>query len=257
MSIDIVDIRSFYAGALGQVTRDLLLAAIRRRWENLGGMALMGLGYATPYLGPFRSEAIRTVAFMPAAQGVVNWPSSGLSSSALVDVDQLPLRDGSIDRIIVAHALEMAHSPADLMGEMWRVLSPGGRIIVIAPSRSGVWAQMDTTPFGHGQPFSRGQIMNLMRSALFTPVHWGEALYVPPVRRWFLLKTARSWDRVGRALGLPFAGVHVVEATKQVFRPATVKKLARAMPQPEMAPVPAGFSGRGADPALSPGPGAR
>ncbi len=52
MSIDIVDLRSFYAGALGQVTRDLLLASIRRRWENLGGMALMGLGYATPYLGP-------------------------------------------------------------------------------------------------------------------------------------------------------------------------------------------------------------
>jgi SAM-dependent methyltransferase len=242
MSIDIVDLRSFYAGALGQVTRDLLLAAIRRRWENLGGMALMGLGYATPYLGPFRGEAIRTVAFMPAAQGVVNWPSSGLSSSALVDVDQLPLRDGSIDRIIVAHALEMTYSPAALMGEMWRVLSPGGRIIVIAPSRSGVWAQMDTTPFGHGQPFSRGQIMSLMRSALFTPVHWGEALYVPPVRRWFLLKTAKSWDKVGRTLGLPFAGVHVVEATKQMFRPVTVKKLARALPQPELAPVPAGFS---------------
>ncbi len=241
MSIDIVDLRSFYAGALGQVTRDLLLAAIRRRWENLGGMALMGLGYATPYLGPFRGEAIRTIAFMPAAQGVVNWPSSGLSSSALVDVDQLPLRDGSIDRIIVAHALEMTHAPAALMGEMWRVLSPGGRIIVIAPSRSGVWAQIDTTPFGHGQPFSRGQVMNLMRAALFTPVHWGEALYVPPVRRWFLLKTAKSWDRVGRMLGLPFAGVHVIEATKQMHRPVMAKKLARALPQPEMAPLPAGF----------------
>jgi len=241
MSIDIVDLRSFYAGALGQVTRELLLAAINRRWENLNGMALMGLGYATPYLGPFRGRASRTIAFMPAAQGVVNWPSSGLSSSALVDADQLPLRAGSIDRIIVAHALEMTHSPADLMTEMWRVLSPGGRIIVIAPSRSGIWAQVDSTPFGHGQPFSRGQIMSLMRAALFTPVHWDEALYVPPVKRWFLLKTARSWDRVGRTLGLPFAGVHVVEATKQMFRPVTVRKLARALPQPEPALAPAGF----------------
>jgi SAM-dependent methyltransferase len=243
MSIDIVDLRSFYAGALGQVARGLLLAAIRRRWDDLSGLALMGLGYATPFLGPFRGEAGRIVAFMPAAQGVVNWPSSGLSSSALVDADQLPLRDGSIDRIIVAHALETAHDPAELMGEMWRVLSPGGRIIVIAPSRSGVWARMDTTPFGYGQPFSRGQIMSLMRSALFTPVHWDEALYVPPVRRWFLLKTARSWDRVGRALNLPFAGVHVVEATKQMFRPVTAKRLARALPQAEPALVPAaGFN---------------
>lgn len=244
MSIDIVDLRSFYAGSLGQVARGLLLEAIRRRWSNLSGMALMGLGYATPYLGTFRGEASRTIAFMPAAQGVVNWPSSGLSSSALVDSDQLPLRDGAVDRIIVAHALETTHAPAELMAELWRVLSPGGRIIVIAPNRSGVWARLDTTPFGHGQPFSRGQIMNLMRAALFTPVHWGEALYVPPVRRWFLLKTARGWDRVGRTLALPFAGVHVVEATKQMFRPVTARRLARVPAQAEtvLVPAPAGFT---------------
>jgi SAM-dependent methyltransferase len=242
MSIDIVDLRSFYASPLGEVTRGLLLTAIRNRWDDMRGFALMGLGYATPYLGPFRDEAIRSLALMPAAQGVVNWPSTGLSSSALVDADDLPLRDGSVDRIIVAHALEMAQNPAELMSEMWRVLSPGGRIIVIVPNRAGLWARMDVTPFGHGQPFSRGQLTNLMRQALFTPVHWGEALYVPPLKRRVLLKTARVWDRVGRTLGLPFAGVHVIEATKQVFRPAAVKRGSRVM-VPEAEPALAG-SGR-------------
>jgi SAM-dependent methyltransferase len=238
VSIDIVDLRSFYAGALGEVTRDLLLAAIRNRWDDMRGFVVLGLGYATPYLGPFRDEASRTLALMPAGQGVVNWPSTGLSSSALVDADQLPLRDGSVDRIILAHALEMAQNPAELLAEMWRILSPGGRIIVIAPNRAGLWARMDVTPFGHGQPFSRGQLTSLMRNALFTPIHWGEALYVPPVRKRVLLKTAKAWDRVGRALGLPFAGVHVIEATKQVFRPVTVKRPSRAMAQmePVMAP---------------------
>ncbi len=241
MSIDIVDLRSFYATPLGEVARGLLLTAIRNRWDNLSGMVLMGLGYATPYLGPFRDEAIRSVAFMPAGQGVVNWPSSGLSSSALVDADQLPLRDGSVDRIILAHALEMARSPAELMGELWRVLSPGGRIIVIAPNRAGLWARMDVTPFGHGQPFSRGQLTGLMRQALFTPVHWGEALYVPPVRRRLLLKTAKGWDRFGRALGLPFAGVHVIEATKQVFHPIAARKVSRAMVEGQPVLAPSGF----------------
>jgi SAM-dependent methyltransferase len=229
MSIDIVDLRSFYASPLGEVTRDLLVTAIRNRWDNLGGLVVMGLGYATPYLGPFRDEAIRSLAMMPAPQGVVNWPSTGLSSSTLVDADQLPLRDGSVDRVIVAHSLEMAHQPGALLEELWRVLSPGGRIIVIAPNRAGLWARMDVTPFGHGQPFSRGQITNLMRQALFTPVHWGEALYVPPVKRRLLLKTAKAWDRVGRTLGLPFAGVHVIEATKQIYRPVLSKKTARSL----------------------------
>jgi SAM-dependent methyltransferase len=238
VSIDIVDLRSFYAGALGEVTRDLLLTAIRNRWDSMNGFVLVGLGYATPYLGPFRDEALRSVALMPAAQGVVNWPSTGLSSSALVDADQMPLRDGSVDRIILAHALEMAQNPAELMAEAWRVLSPGGRIIVIAPNRAGLWARMDVTPFGHGQPFSRGQLMTLMRQALFTPIHWGEALYVPPVKRRIFLKSAKVWDRVGRTLGLPFAGVHVIEATKHVFRPVMVKKAARMMPQAEPALLP-------------------
>jgi SAM-dependent methyltransferase len=229
MSIDIVDLRSFYASPLGTVTRELLLAAIRNRWDNLHGYVLMGLGYATPYLGPFREEALRSLALMPAAQGVVNWPSTGLSSSALVDADDLPLRDGTVDRIILAHALEMAHNPAALMTEMWRILSPGGRIIIVTPNRAGLWARMDVTPFGYGQPFSRGQLTSLMRQALFTPVYWGEALYVPPVRRRIFLKSARAWDNVGRTLGLPFAGVHVIEATKQVFRPAMVKKAARVL----------------------------
>jgi SAM-dependent methyltransferase len=236
MSIDIVDLRSFYASPLGGVTRDLLLAAIRKRWSHMQGYVVMGLGYATPYLGPFREEAVRSLALMPAAQGVVNWPSTGLSSSALVDADDLPLRDGSVDRIILAHALEMARQPADLMAEMWRVLSPGGRIIIVTPNRAGLWARMDVTPFGHGQPFSRGQLTSLMRQALFTPVHWDEALYVPPVKRRIFLRSAKVWDRVGRTLGLPFAGVHVIEATKQVFRPAVVKRGARVM-LPEGQPV--------------------
>jgi SAM-dependent methyltransferase len=241
VSIDIVDLRSFYASPLGEVARGLLLNAIRTRWENLQGFVLMGLGYATPYLGPFRDEAIRSFAMMPAAQGVVNWPSTGLSSSTLVDADQLPLRDGSVDRIILAHALEMAQDPAGLMAEMWRILSPGGRIIVIAPNRAGLWARMDVTPFGHGRPYSRGQLTSLMREALFTPIHWGEALYVPPVKRRVFLRTARMWDRVGRTLGLPFAGVHVIEATKQVFRPAVVKKSARSLaPEAEPVMVPSG-----------------
>jgi hypothetical protein len=35
----------------------------------------MGIGYACPYLDLFVPEAVRVLAFMPAEQGVVNWPS--------------------------------------------------------------------------------------------------------------------------------------------------------------------------------------
>jgi hypothetical protein len=82
-----------------------------------------------------------------------------------------------------------------------------------------LWARMDTTPFGHGRPYSRRQLAELLRDASFTPVGWDEALWVPPFARASFLRTAVAWERVGKRLSLPFAGVHIVEATKQVWRP--------------------------------------
>jgi SAM-dependent methyltransferase len=241
MALDVSDIRAFYDTPLGEVSRRLIGRVLRARWENCTGLSIMGLGYCGPYLDRFREEAQRTLAFMPAAQGVVHWPDSGRSSSALVLGEMLPLPDASIDRILVAHALETAEHPSAVMEETCRVLTPGGRAIVIVPSRRGVWARVDGTPFGHGQPFSKSQLRDLMRDALFTPVYWSEALYAPPFRKRFFVNSAPALERIGAALGLPFAGVHVVEATKQVYRPVAVRRIARrpvVALEPALTPAP-------------------
>ena len=131
-------------------------------------------------------------------------------------------------------------SPTELLYEVWRILTPGGRIIVVAPNRRGLWARMDTTPFGHGQPYSRSQLNRLMRETLFSPEAWAETLYVPPLPGWFLLRTAVAWERVGISLSLPFAGLHVVEATKQLYRPVTVRQTRRvSRASPVLIPAPA------------------
>jgi SAM-dependent methyltransferase len=187
----------------------------------------MGLGYCGPYLDRYRDEALRTFVMMPAAQGVALWPPAGRSAASLVAEDMLPLPDGCVERVLVAHALETAEYPSAVLEEVWRVLAPEGRAIFVAPSRRGVWARVDGTPFGHGQPFSRGQLRDLVRDALFSPVFWGEALYAPPFRRRAFVSWAPAIERVGAAMGLPFAGVHIVEALKQVHRPVGARQLAR------------------------------
>ncbi len=241
MSVDVTDLRAFYASPLGHVARRLVNRVIDRFWGRLQGLRVLGLGYATPYLGPVREAAERTLAFMPAFQGVVNWPATGLSASALVDPLAMPLPDASIDRILVVHALETVDSPSELLHEIWRILTPGGRIIVVAPNRRGLWARMDTTPFGHGQPYSRSQLNRLMRETLFSPEGWAETLYVPPLPGWFLLRTAAAWERIGISLSLPFAGLHVVEATKQLYRPVAVRQTRRVpRTEPVLVPAPAG-----------------
>jgi SAM-dependent methyltransferase len=228
VSIDVTDLRAFYASPLGQVTRGLVSRAVDRFWGPLRGLSVLGLGYAPPYLGTAREQCERTLAFMPASQGVVNWPGSGLSASALVDPLTMPLAEASVDRVLVVHALETVESPSELLHEVWRILTPGGRIIVVAPNRRGIWARLDATPFGHGQPFSRSQLKSLMRATQFSPDAWAETLYVPPLRSRALLSTAAAWERIGASFSLPFAGLHVVEATKQLYRPIAVPKARRA-----------------------------
>ncbi len=242
MFVDVVDLRSFYAQPLGFVARKLINRAIRARWPNTRGLSVVGVGYATPYLGVFREEVERTFAFMPSALGVVKWPSAAPSLAALVDETLLPLADASVDRVIAIHALEMTVHAPDMLREVWRVLAAGGRLLLIVPNRRGLWARMDTTPFGHGRPYSRAQLVELLREALFTPVGWDEALWVPPFARTSFLRTAVAWERVGRTLSLPFAGVHIVEATKQVWRPVPARPIRRLKPMLAPAsPEPAGI----------------
>jgi SAM-dependent methyltransferase len=241
--MDVVDLRNFYAQRLGVVARRFIGRGIRARWGDTRALRVLGVGYATPYLGLFREEAERCLAMMPAPQGVVRWPSTRPALAALVEEDELPLTDAAVDRVVLVHALEMSTDPAELLRETWRVLAGGGRLLVVVPNRRGLWARMDTTPFGHGRPYSRSQIMQLLRETWFTPTGWDEALYVPPFEGSLFLRSAMAWERAGTMLASPFAGVHIVEATKQVYRAIPARRERRRL-------VPA------LEPVLAPSPGA-
>ncbi|MEW6450283.1 MAG: methyltransferase domain-containing protein [Pseudomonadota bacterium] len=243
MSIDVVDLRDFYGQRLGTVARHFVGRSIRRRWTDLREQRVLGIGYPTPYLGLFREEAERCLAFMPAAQGVVKWPTTRPSLATLVDEFELPLPDNAVDRVLLVHSLEMSHDPVALLREVWRVLSSGGQLLAVIPNRRGIWARMDTTPFGHGRPYSRTQITALLRDAWFTPIAWDEALYIPPIPRGWFLRSAVAWERTGATISAPFAGVHIVEATKQIYRAIPARREKRVLVpslKPVLAPSPGG-----------------
>jgi SAM-dependent methyltransferase len=246
MSIDVVDLRNFYGQRLGIVARRFIGRGVRELWRDARGQRVLGIGYATPYLGLLREEAERCLAFMPAGQGVVKWPTARPALSALVDENELPLPDAAVDRVLLVHGLEMTNDPGALLREVWRVLASGGRLLAVVPNRRGLWARMDTTPFGHGRPYSRSQINQILRETWFTPTGWSEALYIPPVPRGWFLRAAFAWERTGATISAPFAGVHLVEATKQVYRAIPARRVKRRlMPALEPALAPAPWPGTG------------
>jgi len=228
MTIDVVDLHEFYRTPLGAVARHLLMEKLAQRWKTVSGLSLMGLGYAVPYLDHWhhshKSGAQRVLAAMPDRQGVIHWPMHGKSATTLVHAGTLPFADQSLDRVLLIHCIEMEDRPQDLLDEVWRVLSPGGSVMAVVPNRRGLWARFDTTPFGYGHPYSRSQLTQLLRHSMFSSIFWSESLFMPPFPTRMMLKTAFLWEKLGDSLSLPFAGVHIVEATKLLHRPIAVRK---------------------------------
>ena len=123
-------------------------------------------------------------------QGVVNWPSSGHSASALVETTddaaaRLLDRPRDPDPWARNHRTSARSARRNLAHPDAGRPGPDRR----AEPRAAFGRASTATPFGHGQPFSRGQLRELMRETLFSPTHWAEALYVPPFRSRTLLRT--------------------------------------------------------------------
>ena len=217
MWTDVLDLNEFYSRPLGQMTVRLLRARLRDMWPSVKGETVLGLGYATPFLRPFKEEAGRTLAFMPAPQGVTRWPRKGPSLTAFVEEMDLPLPDRSVDRVLLVHAVENTEQLRPFLREIWRVMADGGRLVSVVPTRAGLWSQLDRSPFYQGHPYSPGQVANLLRANMFAPLRQGRALYMPPTHSRLALRMAPAVERFGQRWLGRFAGVSVIESGKQLY----------------------------------------
>lgn len=227
MWTDVIDLNSFYRSRMGAVARGLIQHRLRQLWPNTQGDVVVGLGYATPFLKVFRPEADRVLAVMPAYQGVTHWPRQEQGLVTLAEETHLPLPDLSVDRLLLVHSLENTERMRDMLQECWRVLNSVGRMIIVVPSRRGLWARNERTPFGHGKPFSLAQLQRLLRDTQFEPAESRRALYMPPVSSRIWLPLARPVEKVGSRSVPRLGGVILIEATKQVFAPSSAKRVAR------------------------------
>lgn len=216
MPVDAQDLSSFYDEAIGQVARRQIGRRIRIAWPDVRGLRVMGYGYATPYVRPFLGEAERVAAFVPAEQDIAAAPPAQ-SIVVLGEEDALPFPDAFFDRIVMVHGLETADAVRPVMRQIWRVLAPQGRLLLVVPNRASLWAQVELSPFASGRPFNRGQLDRLLRESMFVPEHWDTALYFPPLRVRRLVRSGFGWEKIGRKIWPRLAGVHIVDATKSLY----------------------------------------
>ncbi|HUB84553.1 MAG TPA: methyltransferase domain-containing protein [Rhizomicrobium sp.] len=231
MDHDSANLSAFYASPLGQVAARLIGNRLLEIWPDVRGTRVLGYGFAIPFLPAFAQSAERVVALIPEQLGARAWPD-GSVSSVLGDEDALPFADAMFDRVLVAHGLESADSLRPVMRQLWRVLAPAGKLLVVAPNRNSLWSQIERSPLAYGRPFSRSQLDVLLREALFVPERWDSALLAPPLKSRRLLGRGTGWERIGRRIWPALAGVHIVEATKSLYAvspPIPVKQNERAL----------------------------
>ena len=167
MTGDVQAAAVFYRTARGGVVARLLRTRLSEMWPDLKGQAVLGIGYAPPFLRLWRPSAARCVAVTLAQMGAVQWLDGEANRSCMAEEDALPFPDLTFDRVLLVHALESAESSRRLLRETWRVMKDDGRLMVVVPNRTGVWAYRETTPFGNGRPFSFSQLERQLAGSLF------------------------------------------------------------------------------------------
>ncbi len=225
------DLRGFYASPLGAVVRDAVGRRLQAAWGEAAGMDVLLWGYGTPFAAGF-TAARRVVAVMPELQGAEPWPAAGRNRAALAPEDVLPLPNALFDRVLIAHLLEESDAPAAALAQAARVVTAAGRVVLVVAARDGLWSRAESTPFGHGRPYSRRQLERAVRAAGLEPVAWARALHTPPHA---LFTGASDLLEVAGSRLLPaLSGLLMLEAAKRTFAPvadrATAPVRRRARP---------------------------
>ena len=222
---------TFYATPAGAVAARLLAQRLQALWPSLRGQAVLGIGHTSPYLPLWTPRRTAPSPFPPPCSPMKRQPRTG---APLVAEDAaLPFPDLSFDRVLLVHGLEVTENSRRLLREVWRVLKDDGRLLVVAPNRRGLWAHAEHTPFGHGQPYSPGQVSRLLERHLFRVERRDSALYMPPYAPF--LRAGGAWEAAGRAVWpARHAGLAIVEARKDLLagQPAGRVAVGRTMVAP-------------------------
>lgn len=224
MSLDARDAAGFYETELGRAAAALLRRILLEIWPGCAGLSVLGLGYTQPFLQLWREQSARSISVATEQMGCLAWPAGRANLACKAEEDALPFPDMSFDRILIVHGLEQADHARRMLREAWRLLKDDGRMVIIVPNRRGMWAYTEHTPFGHGQPYSQGQLARLLQGLFFTVERAQAALYAPPLDWRVNLKLFAALEQAGNFLAPQFAGLNIAEASKDVHAVMPLKR---------------------------------
>jgi SAM-dependent methyltransferase len=136
----------------------LLEAALRERVE--GARPALDLGSADgPSAAWFREATGHTAALDIDPRGL---GANGVCGSALA----LPFGDATFEAVAAFDVIEHCDPEEAALGEVFRVLRPGGRFLMSVPAYSWAWSDFDVAN-GHHRRYTRGRAVDALEAAGF------------------------------------------------------------------------------------------
>ncbi|MBF0340128.1 MAG: class I SAM-dependent methyltransferase [Magnetococcales bacterium] len=238
--MEAIRLQTWYDSPLGQTAARMIGESMGRWLKTNPSERTLGFGFPHPYLENLAPWIGTVLGASPAEMGVARWPKDSDNRFSQVRTDALPFPDETFDRVIMTHLLEGVQSLQGTLRETWRVLVPGGRVLILVPNRGGLWARRDVTPFGWGRPFSPSQLRAILEESLFLPRQYCYALFMPPLegKRW--LGAAATWEKAGMRWFAPLGGVVLCEAEKVVYAVPVIDSGTRQSSRARHFPLPIG-----------------
>ncbi len=213
---------------------------VRQRYSRA---RILDVGCIGDYQEPFLHLALRRQ--NPHAQilgvdinveAVLKWR---LGNTLVADAGLLPFKVGSFDVVLCLEVLEHLYRPLSLVVECWRVLRPGGELVITTPNAWSWWNFLRHWMTGslvsraqrgvyrhylgdidHKQFYDPLTLMNLLDDAGFeTIVVQTKNHTIPLLRRWFKKFELLDWqfypmDRLGHYLCLVAKKEHSPRVSK-------------------------------------------
>jgi SAM-dependent methyltransferase len=141
------------------------------QWVHGQGAAVFGVDISEPIVRQARAA----------------FPDSGLRAG-VADVRRLPFRDSSFDAVYSMGTIEHFRDPETALGEIHRVLRPGGRAVVGVPNRwdpflrpvmAAALQALGRYGYGYERSFSRRALRRMLEAAGFEVVAETAILFVP------------------------------------------------------------------------------
>lgn len=221
----------WFTTPLGRVVDTLEKELFYRLAQPQPGEKVLDAGCGTGRLGAELAERGLYVTGIDCSEAMLEVARARLRGCEQIrlfrgNIEALPLRENDFHLVVAFTVLEFTSRPDIALQQLWRVVRPGGRLVVAVLNRLSPWAwqrrqSCSESIWAHARHFAPWELMRFIRQvAPGEPCVWSSAVFVPPWAGPFLIANARVIERIARPLLRPFGALIImrVDKTRAVSR---------------------------------------